>query len=1309
MDYDFSRLSHRSFEQMIQSLALASIGPGVNVFGDGPDGGREATFEGMSSFPDSSSPWTGYGIIQAKFRQRIGEKDGDWALKEFEKDLKKISENSKIRKPEYYIFVTNVVLTPVAEKGGKDKLADLVKKYKKKISLKDYRIWDKDQICALLDIHSSIRKAYTAWITSGDVLAAVLAQMEPEQIDFKNVMFNYIQKELRAEQYVNLGQAGHNVKDRIPLACVFVDLPVTDSSSNTRHNQSFLFQNANKKSSAINKLLKSSSSKLDPHSNEIPSHTLDVSPDKELLGRFVFIGGPGQGKSTLTQFFCQLHRAAFLQQFPLTALSPEILDAYNLILQQCEQESVETPNIPRFPIRIELNRFATALANGKATSLFNYILSRIEDRSEQKLKPSDLKKWLSNYPWVIALDGLDEVPASSNRTEVLNSIQDFIIDAHGCNADLLLITTSRPQGYNNDFSEKYYQHLNLSPLDEEEALHYAKRLIDRRWGEDEDKTAILSERMKRATQEKSTVRLMQSPLQVTIMALLVETLGEPPKERWRLFNEYYQVINRREKERDIPAAKLLNTYQADIDFIHQKVGVTLQIKSEQAGGTDALLTEQEFSSIIKSRLDKEGHDNTEGDMLKSSIINAALERLVFLVAPQESRIGFEIRSLQEFMAAQSLMNGSDLDVCARLQSIAHASHWRNVFLFASGRCFHEKQHLRDNIFSLCSKLNEGIDDSPEEDIEKAILTGSQLALDILEDGAVTNQPTQQKLFARLAIRLIELPPSNSLLRLASVYNHNLKDIYKDNIEQAIRTSTAISFRGAWQLLLSLCDQKIQWAEELAKEYWPQPGKPSLLIAEDSIDHSSSDWLVEKWYESIAMTPANEVEMHRIPGFGGRQKNPQRQQAPNWLEDILTRTSERARVESSMENIDPSLKLSISTAELSSPILQSDSFIAHDSWKWLHSVVVFCATPDKEKLSDIIKNYISLYENYGKACVGDWFWLVPWQVSACLEKSASSEQIMSIYEAAKSGKLGDSNDWRTAEERWGKTPLTVEVLNLTPPSGLPFDMTTLTEGYPSVVAIPTLKPRTTDHDLTSELIDLIGSISNETCKPIIASAIFYILGVHTPEHIKASDTLLDNLIPLLKLANKDWFDLSLLARLPDTYWSEDKIEELIHHVNTIKRTSSFIIEPIESDHLEARILRNSNDSESIKLLSRLCASGVSCDAKTLNLKISKSNTQETNINIISIQLSQGEYTSTEATKFVSYLLEIFPPLSDFESTLHSLLESFSHSPKANLATELFLYSIYKSHFYENPRIRESIINDLQEHQRYHLSRNQLSLA
>ena len=155
-DYDFSGLNPRAFEHMIQALAAKILGHGVVVFGDGPDGGREATFEGKTSgYPSKEECWDGYIVVQAKFRQRPKPKeetDQQWALTELQKELQTFATKKRGRKkPQYYIFVTNAVLTAVQKKGGKDKADAVFQKNNKQIGIQDYRIWDHDQLSRFLD------------------------------------------------------------------------------------------------------------------------------------------------------------------------------------------------------------------------------------------------------------------------------------------------------------------------------------------------------------------------------------------------------------------------------------------------------------------------------------------------------------------------------------------------------------------------------------------------------------------------------------------------------------------------------------------------------------------------------------------------------------------------------------------------------------------------------------------------------------------------------------------------------------------------------------------------------------------------------------------------------------------------------------------------------------------------------------------------------------------------------------------------------------------------------------------------------
>src|SRR5438876_9114508 len=79
--HDLTRLGEREFEALCRALAVRVLGDNVQVFGDGPDGGRELTWDGTVDHPGSSreAHWSGYGVLQAKFRrQNAGTKDLEW-------------------------------------------------------------------------------------------------------------------------------------------------------------------------------------------------------------------------------------------------------------------------------------------------------------------------------------------------------------------------------------------------------------------------------------------------------------------------------------------------------------------------------------------------------------------------------------------------------------------------------------------------------------------------------------------------------------------------------------------------------------------------------------------------------------------------------------------------------------------------------------------------------------------------------------------------------------------------------------------------------------------------------------------------------------------------------------------------------------------------------------------------------------------------------------------------------------------------------------------------------------------------------
>src|SRR5262249_6227013 len=109
MDFDFRAFSTRSFERFAQAMALHVLGHGVLVFGDGPDGAREATYDGTLDYPSNSDRWSGYTVMQAKYLQVPGspQEDADWLVAQLRAELEKfVTSDSSLRKPNYYILVS---------------------------------------------------------------------------------------------------------------------------------------------------------------------------------------------------------------------------------------------------------------------------------------------------------------------------------------------------------------------------------------------------------------------------------------------------------------------------------------------------------------------------------------------------------------------------------------------------------------------------------------------------------------------------------------------------------------------------------------------------------------------------------------------------------------------------------------------------------------------------------------------------------------------------------------------------------------------------------------------------------------------------------------------------------------------------------------------------------------------------------------------------------------------------------------------------------------------------------------------------
>jgi len=186
-DYNLDGLDPRSFEHIVQAISKKEIANGVTPFGDGPDGAREATFDGKMNYPSLSAPWEGYLVVQSKFKLHpTGDPkfDGDWLIEQLKRDLAKFKDAKRnLKRPEYYLVTTNIRLSAVADTGTQDRVDALLATEGTGLGFKGQGVWGYDELCRFLDTNQDVRNAYAQFITPGDVLGKM-----NENLDlFRNV------------------------------------------------------------------------------------------------------------------------------------------------------------------------------------------------------------------------------------------------------------------------------------------------------------------------------------------------------------------------------------------------------------------------------------------------------------------------------------------------------------------------------------------------------------------------------------------------------------------------------------------------------------------------------------------------------------------------------------------------------------------------------------------------------------------------------------------------------------------------------------------------------------------------------------------------------------------------------------------------------------------------------------------------------------------------------------------------------------------------------------------------------------------
>jgi hypothetical protein len=824
--YNLDALGPQEFERLCQSLVQQLIGPGAKVYGMGSDGSREATFQGKAPYPSKEEQWAGSWIFQVKFHdvQQIGPKEARRCLlAELDDELSKITE--KYKHPcDNFILMTNVSLTPVFQRGIKDKIDnEIIPKYHHRI--KHIHVWGAEEICRFLDAYPNIRRTYAHLLISGDIIARLLGLIEKEETDLDELVKLYCQGCFDHEQYAALDDAGDVEDERVALQRIFIDLDVKPPT--LPQDQQVLDR--------LPEWLKQAAENGDRTS--ALSYLLDDS-----IPGLVLIGGPGEGKSTLVQYLAQIHRARLIGKLNELGENTEVFE-------KC---------IPRIPFGIFLREYAQWISSrNNSDSLFHYLALQVSRESGRDVSLEDIHKIMKSNPIFLILDGLDEVPEKKLRTRVLDNIGSFVHQVRDVlRGNLRVIATTRPYGYSQEFEPAHYLHLTFQKLSSEKASFYA-----RRWTGAREPTPKEAERIQKTfnmcLKDKVVRVLTQTPLQVTILLVIIRARGTPPKQREELFERYMDIIYQREQKK---RPELLRTEPDIIYGLHKYLAYILHRRAEK-DRTAALMDTSEFRKRISEYLI---HSNPllnekEIEIKVNQIITEASQRLVLIESPQEGKVGFGLTTTREFFAAAHLVDTAkdtkERDL--RFKAIARSPHWRNVALFFAGRVGRTRPGEAPSMIDMCREID-------TERADKFLKRGAELVMEMVDD-RVLREPHNEIGAIQYGLTLLD----SGLIRESDELPNKLKSLPDEYKERVIRPwmeerlknvipENLELYTGVYQKLFGI-SEPLRAAIQRASEFDSKDVR--LWALSEAIKNTVIEpWVIELLEELVDIVPIEKIAM-----------------------------------------------------------------------------------------------------------------------------------------------------------------------------------------------------------------------------------------------------------------------------------------------------------------------------------------------------------------------------------------------------------------------------------------------------------------
>ena len=716
MDYLYENLGDERFQEFCQSL-LQNEFPNTQSFPVGqPDGGRDSVTYFMESTKKE------FAVFQVKYvRNPYQIKDvHKWLTETIKGEVEKIEKLIPQGATSYYLM-TNVKGTAHMGAGAIDLVNNLLEENIKVPSV----CWWRDDISRKLEANPLLKWSFPEILNGQEILNSVLfSNLNENKERRENVIKAYLADQHEIDNEVKFRQ----IDLQSQLLDLFTDVPIRIkkvSEDNRKHKKGVKWTSITPDSEYGSEREKLGAAEFLLH----PKFQNETA-------RILLEGGPGQGKSTISQYICQVHRARLLEKrsdlekLPESTKSTPIRLPFKIDLRDIAAW-VEKKN----PYQIVLSE--AYFENIWTNSLEAFLVAHIFYHSQlDDFTTNDLIAICKVSSILFVFDGFDEIANPEVREHVIDFINRGINRIAENSKSLQILITSRPAAFSNSvgFSVELYPHYELTEITPDTIEIYVKNWIRaNRLGLKE--AAEISRLIKEKLEMPHLRDLAKSPMQLAILLSLLRTRGESlPNKRTALYDSYIELFFNRESEK----STVIRDNRDLIIDIHRYLAWVLHSEAELSNNIGSIRLE-DLKERLKNYLVNQGHETDITDQL----FDVVKERVCALVSRVQGTFEFEVQPLREYFCARYLYNTSPYSPAGRektgtkperFEAISRNFYWQNVVRFFAG-CFDQGE-----LPMLTKKLRELQDDQ----ILKFTNYPRILTAQILSDYVFTQYPLELK-------------------------------------------------------------------------------------------------------------------------------------------------------------------------------------------------------------------------------------------------------------------------------------------------------------------------------------------------------------------------------------------------------------------------------------------------------------------------------------------------------------------------------------------------------------------------------------